>query len=109
MDKVTETREQRLAGIRERTKALAKDLADMIYCGAGDEWKHAVDIDRLVAFADSERERVLLEAAKAVCEGCGKDAIVLRVDGGFFHLANGQYVGCEAAAIHNLRSKRESR
>lgn len=138
VDKVTETREQILAGIREReSKATSGDwfvqhelnvmapdsrggymspfsnsslpyeqrMANIAFAA------HArADIPYLLSALDSESERVLLEAAKAVCETCrmGLHELVQQ-HGLWFHPLNHSVhsVRCDAAAIHDLRSKGE--
>lgn len=66
----------------------------------------------------AERERVLLEAAKAVCQGCRdeiavqeKDSVATANGDPFWHYVEqfDVWAICDAAAIHDLRSKGESR
>ena len=102
MDKVTETREQRLAGIRERAEAYWPEWASTNGIQPVEGWLLLPETTRkfAAAFADSERERVLLEAARAVqtfqCSELESRKDVRPL------------IKKIVAAIHDLRSKRES-
>ncbi len=116
------TREQRLAGIRERAeKAGMQRLHSLKQSHLGFEQM----TELMAAFADSERERVLLEAAKAQCSLCaGKHpnyspkVITSKEYRGIFHVAldaksdrerDVTMARCNAARIHDLRSKGDIR
>lgn len=112
MDKVTDTREQRLAGIRERAETW---LIGELHYIPGRELTEAAGI--CAAFADSENERVLLEATKATCIHCAahSEKYITRakkVKGKWLHEEigferEGGGFDCYAGQIHDLRSKGE--